>query len=86
MRITQIRVGRTYNTQNYTSFKLELGADLEEDEPVEAATCLLAGDVDSIAVSAMYRSGIRSFHDGSTARYLPDAPRERQEGDDDIPF
>jgi hypothetical protein len=86
MTITQIRVGRTYNTLNYTSHRFELEADIDEDEDVELAVSVLANDLDSMAKRILFLLGITRILEpgGETLLALPVA--RSKAADDDIPF
>lgn len=86
MRITQLRVGRTYNTLHYTSQRFELEADLDEDEDVEAAFYTLARQVDRGARATMRGMGLTAIQEQWGLVRLV-APSCGAEGDDDaIPF
>lgn len=86
MRITQLRVGRTYNTLNYTTQRFELEADIEEDDDVEAAFYSLARHVDWGARATMRAMGLTAIQEQSGLVRLV-APSSGGEGEDDgIPF
>lgn len=86
MRITQVRVGRTYNTLNYTSQRFELEADIEEDDDPDMACAVLSIQLHRNAVAALRALGIaRIFEQHGEVPLFP-ADALGKGDDDEIPF
>lgn len=88
MRVTSISTGRTYNTQNYTSQRFDLTADLHDGESMEDALRALAARLHDIALVIMRERGVRYITEpGGTLRLPPLNAEETDEVDEDpIPF
>lgn len=86
MEITKIRVGRTYNTGNYTSQRFELEVDVQEDEDFDLAIADTAKYLDRRARRVLAEQGIHHIIEpnGPTALNRPAAGAG--EDDDVIPF
>lgn len=86
MRVTQIRVGRTYNMGRYTSCRFDLEADIDEDEPLEMTIYTLATDLHQMACAVMHRQGFRYIFEEAGTVSLAREVGDSEEDDDAIPY
>jgi hypothetical protein len=86
MRITQVRVGRVFNTGNYTNHRFEFEADIDEDESPTAALDALAATLQTQALISLKRMGVDFIYEGSGTKRIATLLGASEGDDDDIPF
>lgn len=86
-RVTRISWGRTYNTGNYSSYRIDVEYALDEADDTYDCMAFLARKVHTTACLILAERGVREIHEPGGRVTLPLAGTEGSSDDgDEIPF